>query len=511
MAVCAAPLAVHAGDPEPLNSQPFVVRTDEWPDAVARPTAAGGVVDLMPSVQTLPDLRSIKIGLWQPTAPAVDQFEGEWTLSGGFVRIDLTFDGWLNPPGPVNFESAGPPEPMLYGPNPVLGFLELDVDNNFDTGGELDAPQFRYLGAVGRFGARISSPEVYGQRMATSGNDFDTNFETPPYYEQSGEEFHLALFGEELAEPIIVRSGNDDLFFERGETWELRGYFLHRAHGFEDCTFGGGEQGIGVYEPLVALLFQHLTTNDTTVVSLVYQLDNPAAARVNGVIIVQPLNFNALDQSSVLEALTELYIAVEFALMNSTECLALPSYDLLQGWGEPTQPADYLDPRLWRTNALFGTILSAAPASAGGLVWTDVRPNAVPGDFDGDGHHDEVDAAQLMSWIQDHDGVGGDDDGTDDGAVTLPNFPANFNMLDTNYDGLVQTSDFWPPKLADGDGDFDVDLDDWSILASCITGPAPNVVIAAVPCETFDFTHDQDVDLKDAAVFQRVFPPDSGG
>src|SRR5262245_45976906 len=96
--------AVRAGEPDPMPTQPFVVRADPWPDAVARPTATDGVIDLLPPNQALPDLRTITIGLWQPTNPVEDRFAGEWMLAGEFLRIDLTFDGWLNPPGPIGLE-----------------------------------------------------------------------------------------------------------------------------------------------------------------------------------------------------------------------------------------------------------------------------------------------------------------------------------------------------------------------------------------------------------------------
>ncbi len=501
VAIASATGAVRAGDPDPPPNtiQPFVIRCDPWPDAVARPMALDNVIDLVPLMQTLPELQTIKIGLWQPTMPDVDRFAGQWSLMGHFVRLDLAFDGWLNPPGPIWVENDGFSNPTMYGPNPLLGFVELDVDHNFNTGGHLTALPSRYLGAVGRFGGRLSGPGPYGERMAIGGADLDANFGSQPHVERSGEEFHLALLGEELSE-LIIRVGNDDPIFDRGETWELRGTFLHRAHGYEPCGFGS-PQGIGVYEPFVALLFQHLTTSDTTIVSLVYKLNNTAGASLNGPVIGSPPNnSSALDQSSVLEAITNLSEVAGTALPG---CMNLPQWALLAGWVNQTMPAEYLDPRIWHVNALFGTVASAPAAPMDSLVMTDVWPNAVAADFNGDGLRNAQDAQEeLMPWIQAND----ETDGTNNNVVILGDFPDNFSMFDTDYDGLVQISDYWPPRVGDGNDDSDVDLDDWSLLATCMSGPLPVIMIGSTGCASFDFTHDLDVDLKDAAVFQRVFP-----
>ena len=55
---------------------------------------------------------------------------------------------------------------------------------------------------------------------------------------------------------------------------------------------------------------------------------------------------------------------------------------------------------------------------------------------------------------------------------------------------------------ADFDANCVVDLDDYSDLSDCLTGPD---VLSSAGCEVFHSDADEDVDLKDAAAFQRAF------
>jgi len=73
-------------------------------------------------------------------------------------------------------------------------------------------------------------------------------------------------------------------------------------------------------------------------------------------------------------------------------------------------------------------------------VWTDYAPDALPGDFTGDGIRDASDESQMLAHIAANDGVPGiDDDGiADNDVLSVPNFPLNFSVYDTNYDGLVE-------------------------------------------------------------------------
>ncbi len=59
-----------------------------------------------------------------------------------------------------------------------------------------------------------------------------------------------------------------------------------------------------------------------------------------------------------------------------------------------------------------------------------------------------------------------------------------------------------PPVFGDTDGDHDVDLSDLNALESCLTSPGDPV---AGGCELVDFDWDDDVDLEDFGIFQRLF------
>ncbi len=78
---------------------------------------------------------------------------------------------------------------------------------------------------------------------------------------------------------------------------------------------------------------------------------------------------------------------------------------------------------------------------------------------------------------------------------TSLNFPIDDAFHDAVWDALVTAG-------ADIDRDSDVDIDDFDLLAVCMSGPA----LAPEPvCESADITLDGAVDLSDTAVFQRAF------
>src|SRR5262249_28621501 len=145
-----------------------------------------------------PDLVGYQIGRWQPTNVANDLYIGSWSATGQFVRVDIGFSGLINPPGPVGITSPAY-APYLYGPNPVLGFIEFDLDHDTSTGGETSAPGLRYLANVARFGGKPATPR-FADRVALQASDADLPFDTAPYVKRSGEEFHIALFGDHITQ-----------------------------------------------------------------------------------------------------------------------------------------------------------------------------------------------------------------------------------------------------------------------------------------------------------------------
>ena len=62
--------------------------------------------------------------------------------------------------------------------------------------------------------------------------------------------------------------------------------------------------------------------------------------------------------------------------------------------------------------------------------------------------------------------------------------------------------------FGDLDADGDVDLDDWALLAPCITGPTSGGIIYADDCRAADVDADGDVDLADGVVVIRRFVRD---
>ncbi|MBU0717613.1 MAG: hypothetical protein KJ749_05130, partial [Planctomycetes bacterium] len=212
----------------------FVTRPDRRFDATPRVTDPGADTPFDPAAHRLIDLRELTVGSWAPDDPGSDLFSGEYATDGDFLLLDLIVDGLVNPPGdadPLDFD------PFRYGDHPIYGYVEIDMDDDVWTGGELDAPQYRYLGNIVRFGGKASR-SAFGNRMALEGADFDDNFLTPPFVERHGEEFHLALLGWQFGWSDIAEIlGDGDGTFDEGETWIIEGPFFHRAHGYEPFSF----------------------------------------------------------------------------------------------------------------------------------------------------------------------------------------------------------------------------------------------------------------------------------
>jgi hypothetical protein len=93
------------------------------------------------------------------------------------------------------------------------------------------------------------------------------------------------------------------------------------------------------------------------------------------------------------------------------------------------------------------------------------------------------------------------------GAAGQPDTDATLTMTGTT---LSLTGGFWAgvtttaPIPGDCTGDGVVDLDDFEIIAPCLTGPDISI---AVGCDCADLDGDGDSDLADFAAFQREFDP----
>lgn len=459
-------------------------------DAVPRPMDPGTVLPFDLGAHRPIDLLRIRTGRWAPEDAAVDLFTGAFMDEGPFVRLDLELRGLINPPGYLDDFSF---MPFRYGPHPVFGFVEIDMDDDVWTGGELDAPEYRYLGNVVRFGGSPSRVE-FADRVALDGSAFDGDFETPPYVERHGEEFHLALLGDEFHPGDLDEvEGNGNLVFDAGETWTFRGRFFHRAHGFEPFSFVEGGRYPGEYMPDCELQFHHDIGIDVTRVSLVFSLTQVGAGLMRDE-APEPINQDPTDHASVLEALADLQLSAFFLPTTGTD---ISEEDIIRDWSK-RDPEACLDPTAWSITAILGSSYTVPSPGDVFFVWTDVYPNVVVGDVDGSGMYDGRDRQQIAQHIASHDAA----DGVPDGVVTIHDFATDFSIYDVNYDGQVDAFDL-TPEFPDGDGDRDGDLDlfDFAMLQRCFgvaTGTSPE-------CRAMDLIHDSIINLADTDEFNRRF------
>lgn len=450
-----APPTTSAGEVDDVPSR----FEDPAGDAVARPTDPGAIGVFDADLHRLPDLLEVRWSGWSPFQPQVNLFEGERAADNSdadFVRIDLVVNGLMNPPG-----EAGPGvfQPFRYGPNPLYGFVEIDMDENVNTGGESLAPQYRYLGNVVRFGGRINDGLLEG-REALSADAFDQDITTAPLVERSGEEFHLALLGGEFTSSRITRVvGDSDFVFESGENWQIRAPFFHRAHGFEEFSFVEGDLLPGEYMPDVTLQFRHDLASDRTTISLVFPLTQAGAGLAAGA-PPQPIDFDPTNQVSVEEALADLRFSAEFLAKFPT---GDPNEVLIQGWAMK-EPEEALDPDHWRITALLGSSYLFPLQDGVFYVWSDIYPNVERGDVDGDRQIDDDDVEEIEEFIEDHDL----DDSVADGVVGIDGFAENFSVFDVNHDGRVDGLDLLVAEAdGDADEDEDVDLRDFARFQNC--------------------------------------------
>lgn len=437
----ALPLLVLLSLVSPAPAQP-IVATDAAGDAAIRRTDEGNDGPFNPLTHRLPDIVETRLGKFAPDFPWADRFTGQWTSSGQFFRFDIVFVGLINPPGPVGYDDEFPTySPFCYGPHPVFGYVEFDLDADSNTGGELNFPGHRYLANAGRFGGMTSEARFAG-RAVLLGSMLDSSFSTPPYAERSGEEFHISLFGDhvESISVLVEKPDGNPTIFEAGETWVLRGDFLHRAHGFEDFAFKCVDRP-GRYTPETKLRFAHDSVTNRTTVSIVYGLTNAACAQLSGSSMSpQPNDGCDSNDNSIEEALLDLQFSATYADPYMTW---LPEFQLIAGW-QYANMSSAMNPANWRTCVLVGSAYESQQPWGAKFIWTDITPNVRTGDFNGDGAVNAQDVAALLAFVTDHDGQPGydeDKNGTNK-SIDIIDFSPNFCAYDTNYDGFVTQADF---------------------------------------------------------------------
>jgi len=436
------------------------VHVDEIGDSTFRRTDPGADGPIAPQ-QGQPDLVQVVIGGWTSPTPGSNPYAGRWIDSRdtNLFRIDLVFAGIVNPPGPVNLLGEGY-DPFRHGPTPLFGWLELDIDEDKDTGGEIDGVRDRPLGNASRFGGRFDGS--IGGRAAVTADDFDGDLCTGPEVERSGEEFHLGFCG---CEPLAMTPLGDPtpLTFDSGDTWLVTGRVFRRALAFADFSFAFGGSAPGQYDPVVTLRFDHDPGADRTTVSLVWALDNSGAADLRGESDVEPLDLDVANQTSLLEGLQDIRLAATNG--NGSPCAA---WGLLAEWGDDNHDEldDFLRADQWDVLGLFGTVYAEEQTDAT-WVWTDAGPEHRTGDLDGDGIVNAADVNVLIAAVAAVDGTPVDADGlAGNGQVGLAAFGTNFALHDLDYDGRINALDLAPlGAFVPGDVDADGDRDQADLVA----------------------------------------------
>lgn len=412
-------------------------RTDPGNDGVINPMAV------------LPDVVSVVATGWQPTSPATDPYTGVVVPSDGasVFRMDVVFEGLLNPPGPLGL-GASPFEPFRYGPSPVYGFVECNLDGRMDTGGELgSAATLRYYANLGRFG---EVPE--GSRsdlVAHSGTQLDLNFFTAPFYERSGQDYSLNLCG--CYDVTVVNTfGDFDGTFDAGDTWVVRGRFWQRAGGYEEASAAFGGSFFGLYDPFVNLRFSHDAMTDRTTVTLVEALTMPGAAALRGQ-PVQPIDLSVFNHTSVEEAISDIKFGAGDPFLSPEARI------LVEEW-ENRPVEDALEPDRWEISAIFGVTYLNVEQTL--YAWTDALGDHYYADLNADAVTTQLDVDAFDTQLALLDGTAQDADGTVDGDVEVVNFGPNFQLIDFNSDGFVDGGDRMlilgvEPGDCDGSGTID--------------------------------------------------------
>lgn len=474
------------------NSNVEVVQ-DAPGDAVIRRTDIGndGAIGVD---ATLPDLLAIRMGAWQPDQAATDPYTGHWCEPDGasIFRVDVVFSGLVNPPGPLGLGS-NTFNPFMFGPNPVYGFTEFDVDRSLNTGGECDGAEVRYLANVARFGEVPNG--TLSSRIARSADDYNASYSHVPQYRRSGAEFSIVLCGC-FNVTIVDHGGDSDGVFGHGDTWIVRGRFFQRAGGLAEGSAAFGGSAAQMYDPWVKLRFQHSIADDTTTMSLVYALTMKGAGQLAGQ-PTQPIDNNVGNHTSIEEALDDV-------IKGAKKAVSPCGVGLAAGW-DNRDPKDYLDVTRWRKFAIVGTSYANPEDSL--YVYTDVAGRQNFGDCDGNGVVNAADRNKTEHELDDIDGSQTDCDHTADGSFTICNFGPNFSLSDLNYNGVVDAIDISllsPRFPGDANGDCHVNGADLSVLLGQFGMQVP-------PSRGADFNNDAVVNGADLSVLLGRFGQDCPG
>ena len=278
------------------------VWTDAQGDAAIRRTDVGANAPLPAEFEPI-DLLSVVVDGWQPSSPSTDLYSGS-TVDGDadFVRIRVVVDGLVTPPGPIGLNGF-PFNPYQFGDRPITGFIDLDIDEQKNSGGELmPIARNRYLANIARFG--LSPQGSIAERMVQSGDDIDSNFFVGPQFERTGAEFTLIMCG--CFSPVILsQSGNMNSLFDAGETWVVGGRFFERFESFEIASLLFGGSTFGLFDPPTALQFIHDISSDITTITLVFPITNAGAAMEAGQ-SEQSIDLSLSNHTSMEEAIEDL-------------------------------------------------------------------------------------------------------------------------------------------------------------------------------------------------------------
>jgi hypothetical protein len=395
------------------------VRSDPEGDAVIRRTDDGSAC--IPYGFVPIDLLELSMQGWVPDVPAMDRYAGSViSTSADLLRLDLTLSGVVCPPGPIG-EGF---DPCLYGDRPLYGYVELDVDDDRDSGGELwPLAGSRYLANVGRFGL-VPSNSI-SHRMVRDENDLNSSFSSGPQFERTGSEFTLAFCG--CHDSVIVcEDGDQDSVFDAGETWIMRGRYFRRFEAFAPFSGLYGGSDFGQFDPEVELRFSHDPYADATTVTMVFPLTMAGAA----MLLDEPeewMDSDVGNHTSMQEALDDLI----YYANSATGSVGV----LVDEWDKGSL-SDARRPREWDTMVLIGSAYPSKQSNGSPFFWTDTGFGEVFGDLNDDRVQNGADVLDIDMAISSDVS-----DAQNDGRVQVSNFGPCFNLMDLNYDGVIDQQD----------------------------------------------------------------------